>query len=216
MYLANVDCVGCHLEKKAAPGEVSGATTLVGSEKGCTNCHGPGYLGVLPEAQRLVDGTAEAIRKKLTSVNEALAGIPQGQEALAQVRGEVADAAHNLTFIERSHSVHNIYYAAHVLREADKALSKAAREVKLKVEKTSELPVISGAFCATLCHQKLGVKVPPEHVTYKGKKMPHKAHVEEGLACVSCHTFGVHKDVKLTGTNRCQTCHEETEKEKED
>jgi len=209
MYLANVDCIGCHLEKRTDGKSVSHAQTLMGTEKGCTECHGPEYLGVLPEAQKLIDDASSAIRKNLVAVQGGLAALPEGETAPGQLSDAVKDAAYNLAFVDRSHSVHNVYYAAHILREVDTSLTKAARQLKVKVEKTSKLPIISGEFCGALCHPKMGVKVPAEKVKFRGKEMPHRDHLEEGLSCVSCHTFGAHKDVKLKGTKKCMTCHEE-------
>ena len=214
MYLANVDCIGCHLEKKTDDEGVSHASTMVGSEKGCRDCHGPEYLGVLPEAQGLVNETVEALKANLATAQQGLSSAEEeGREVPQPIRDAIADAAHNLAFVERSHSVHNIYYAAHVLREADRHLKKAARTLKVKARKLSELSLINGGFCGTLCHEKVGVKVPPEKVTYEGKEMPHQEHLEEGLTCVSCHTFGTHKEVKLTNTKRCKLCHDDEEED---
>src|SRR3989337_654381 len=80
---------------------------------------------------------------------------------------------------------------------SDNVLTTITKNIKIDTEDTSKLPIISGGFCATLCHNKVGVKVPPDKVTFKGKSMPHKEHGELGLVCTTCHTFGTHKDVKL-------------------
>jgi hypothetical protein len=64
-------------------------------------------------------------------------------------------------------------------------------------------------FCATLCHAKVGVKVPPERVKHNGKDMPHREHLEHVPSCTTCHTFGAHKDVKFKGDKSCLECHEE-------
>jgi hypothetical protein len=73
-------------------------------------------------------------------------------------------------------------------------------------ENTSRLPLISGAYCATLCHQKLGIESPPKIVMVKGKQLDHNLHLNQGLTCKVCHTFGIHKDVKLK-QGACAPCH---------
>ncbi len=80
----------------------------------------------------------------------------------------------------------------------------------------SGLPVLSGAFCATLCHEKVGVKVPAEKVKYKGKELPHKEHIENNGTCTTCHVFGAHKDVKLRMDASCLDCHEAADLEVEE
>ncbi|OHB72189.1 MAG: hypothetical protein A2W23_07920, partial [Planctomycetes bacterium RBG_16_43_13] len=51
MYLANVDCTGCHImEKKTTNWDLSHSETFTGNKDGCTNCHGKEYIGVLDEA----------------------------------------------------------------------------------------------------------------------------------------------------------------------
>lgn len=209
MYLANVDCVGCHLVKKVPGNGVSREEILVGSEKGCTDCHGAEYAGTLESAHGVMREAVQKIEEKLGTLRPALAGssLPKSEQVAAMA--ELDDAAHNIGFVKSGHAIHNIYYAAQVLRFTDERLNALASKLKTKVADTSELSVISGGFCATLCHAKVGVSVPSEKVTYKGKEMPHRQHFEQGIGCVTCHTFGVHKDVTLKDPPPCGECHEE-------
>ncbi len=214
MYLSNVDCVGCHLEKKQTEVDVGEATTYVGNEKGCVDCHGQAYLGILPETQKLVDETAAKLEAKLEELKKATATATD--PALSREANDaVHDATFNLRFIIKSRGVHNIYYAAQILRATDASLTGVAEKLKAKVDDLSELPVISGAFCATMCHGKVGVKVPAETVKFRGKDMPHKQHIDDGQACNVCHTFGVHKDVKLKPIAVCKQCHEDMQEDPE-
>jgi len=209
MYLANVDCAGCHVEKRNVEAPAGQAATYFGNEKGCTDCHGKEYVGILPEAQKLVDATLDKLDAKLAELKKAAAAAPGEVAKTREVVDGLADAGFNLLFVRKSHGVHNMYFAAQILRLTDESLAKAAEKLQAKVEDTSTLPVISGAFCATLCHNREGAKVPAETVTFRGKDMPHQQHISDGLACTTCHLFGVHKDVKLKPVEVCRQCHED-------
>ncbi|MBF0501302.1 MAG: NapC/NirT family cytochrome c [Candidatus Riflebacteria bacterium] len=210
MYLANVDCVACHLSPKELDKGVSKAKTYDGTETGCLKCHGEQYKGVLSEVQSLVQETISKMENKVATVTAALKSTSASQTTeLASQTTELADISYNMNFIKNAKPVHNIYYVSQILRKTDERLSSIAKANKLTVEDTSSLPIISGGFCATLCHAKVGVKVPAETVEYKGKSMPHKQHSEQvGLACTYCHDFGAHKDVKLKQPTVCKECHE--------
>ncbi|MBI3096724.1 MAG: NapC/NirT family cytochrome c [Planctomycetes bacterium] len=209
MYLANVDCVGCHLVKKAPGNGVSHEETLVGSEKGCTACHGPEYNGTLDSAHTIIREGVSKLEEKALSLRTSTSALSLSKADRALLDADLDDAVHNIGFVRDAHSVHNIYYAAQILRSTDDRLNAAAGRLKVKVADASELPVISGGFCATLCHAKVGVKVPSEKVLYKGREMPHLQHFEQGIACTNCHTFGVHKQVELRSPPPCGECHEE-------
>ena len=117
------------------------------------------------------------------------------------------DSRYNVAFVEAAHSVHNIYYAAQILRKTDSMLAEIGEKSKIALPDLSGRPLMNGGFCATMCHQKVGVKVPPEFVKYRGKKMPHLMHAQI-MSCVKCHEFGSHKDVQIKfKKDDCQTCH---------
>ncbi|MEK7865760.1 MAG: NapC/NirT family cytochrome c [Planctomycetota bacterium] len=207
MYLANVDCVGCHVEKLKPKNGTTHAQTFGGTEKGCLDCHGKEYTGILEEVHVLMRETVTKLGEKQAAFEAGLAG----KAAPPEVTAALAEAKHNLTYVSHGHTVHNIYYAAQVLRYTDQRLSEAARTTQVEVPDLGEMPVISGAFCATLCHGKVGVKVPAETVKYKGKDLPHQTHIENVGSCTSCHVFGAHKDVKLREDAPCLDCHEESD-----
>ncbi|MEK7375910.1 MAG: NapC/NirT family cytochrome c [Candidatus Margulisiibacteriota bacterium] len=201
MYLANVDCVGCHTEK-ISYGGVTAAKTIKGSQGSCIKCHGSSYLGIFDEAHKLAKETIAKLEEKLLKIKQA--ALPDSSE---KQNRQINEVSYNLKFLESARSIHNIYYAASIMRDADNKLSDIGKDLKVETEDLSGLPVISGGFCATLCHAKIGVKVPPETVKYKGKTMPHKRHFMRGIACVECHTFGTHKSVKLKSPAICGQCH---------
>ncbi|HUT53682.1 MAG TPA: NapC/NirT family cytochrome c [bacterium] len=210
MFLARVDCVGCHLQREQLANALSHAATYTGSEIGCSNCHGDEYLGMVPGAQAMVDETVQKLSVKLTAVNQAMKQNPPAPDLAAKMREKLDETSHNLEFISSTRSAHNIYYASESLNYADVIISAAANRLGLKdAQNTSNLPIVSGGYCAALCHNRLGVEVPPKMVNFNGKEIPHYKHIDAGLSCRMCHTFGAHKEVKFKGQEVCTKCHSE-------
>jgi hypothetical protein len=73
-------------------------------------------------------------------------------------------------------------------------------------------------YCAVLCHEQAGVKLPAT-VTFGKQKIPHARHVAEfGAVCTACHSADVHKAVTAKpatctachhspANERCESCH---------
>lgn len=202
MYLANVDCVACHAVKSHVKG--SGGyeeTTFRGSQESCEKCHGPQYKDMWAEAKALFNGTLDALEAKLAGVTKAVKGHGA---ALTEV-------ANDLEFIRAGRAVHNLYYAARLVARADETLNRLAEQSGVTAASLDDNPLVNGHFCGTLCHSKVGVKVPPDVVRFKGKTMPHRAHLDLGLSCYKCHDLGEHKKIKLkpdVAKKVCRTCHE--------
>jgi hypothetical protein len=209
MFLARVDCVGCHLEEEHSENMVSHATTYRGSKVGCRNCHGKEYLAMVMDGQKMVDETLEELIVELASVENAMASNPLESGLASKIRDRLEEASHNLRFVNSSNSAHNIYYAAGALQYSNKVISAAAKRLGVEVKRDSELPILSGAYCATLCHDRIGVDSPPKAVSFNGLDLEHNLHTEEGLACVACHDFGAHKESGLKGEKACRKCHSE-------
>ncbi|MFN7973043.1 MAG: NapC/NirT family cytochrome c [Acidobacteriota bacterium] len=209
MYLANVDCVGCHLQKKNNHvSAVGGSDTYVGTEQGCLDCHDPQYKGILTDVNTVIQDTASRLDEKLRALQDERAKASEATPERVRLGEGLDDVLYNLQFVRSAHPVHNIYYAAQVLRFSNAQMDEIAKKLNIKVAATDDLPLINGGFCATMCHAKVGVKVPPDTVTYKGKEMPHRTHFEqEEIPCTDCHVFGEHKDVKLLNDKVCAECH---------
>ena len=125
MFLAQVDCVGCHLKplRSGLEAELSGQTQLA-SEQGCLNCHGEAYQGILAGWQETLKKETDQVQAKLFRVRERLAAI--GPEALAgqSCRELVPDATYNLEFVRFAHGVHNLDYAESLLQQAGQSLDQ--------------------------------------------------------------------------------------------
>jgi nitrate/TMAO reductase-like tetraheme cytochrome c subunit len=210
MYLANVDCVGCHLQETLPQGGISHERTFVGSEQGCIACHGERYAGVLEETHAVVNEATTRLSGLLTQVQAGMAKAALSEADTTAVRDDIAQAAYNLDFLVKGHAVHNVYYAGQVAAQIIRKLTAAGEKVGVDMAEIAELPLATGSYCATLCHAKVGVDVPAKEVQYDGRKMPHKTHVELDLACTACHALGQHKEVKLKDDAMetvCKDCH---------
>ncbi len=212
MYLANVDCLGCHISKTNGEGKLSefkGETFKAPGEEGCIRCHGETYRNMTTSSINVIMSELKAVRGKVQKAEAETQKLALPQKEKDETQTQLAEVKHNLKFIEGAHAIHNIYYAAQILRKMDGTLNKIAENNKFKLPDLSNHPMLSSRFCATLCHQKAGVKVPPETVTYKGKTMPHRSHFDQ-MPCTDCHEFGSHKEVKMKFNDKedCQACHE--------
>lgn len=210
MYQTGVDCAACHLQKKLENAPASHAASLMGSEIGCSSCHGPDYPVMVSNAEKMVKETLDALDRKYAALTGPLAASTLDEGEKPKLQDQLDEVKDNLAYIHATHAPHNIFYVAGILSYVEKILTAAALQLNLTaVEKTSDLPMVSGAYCATLCHNRLGVRVPPEGIKYQGIDVNHQRHIQEGLSCRVCHELGAHKDVKFKGEDVCLNCHSE-------
>ncbi len=212
MYLANVDCVGCHYQEGRQAMEVPfTGTTIVASEDACVKCHGPMFKGILEETRQELKAGLVELDKKLTAVLAALETSKLPEQEKTEAKNKIARAQLLREFVHASHGVHNIYLASLTMREEDKILTELGQKLNATLPDLSTQPLFSGGYCATMCHGKVGVKVPPETVNVGGKVMPHMMHTTM-MGCVACHQIGGHKSVPLKSDVKkdvCSSCHPE-------
>ncbi|MFQ5830499.1 MAG: hypothetical protein ACE5JD_15290 [Candidatus Methylomirabilia bacterium] len=213
MFQVRVACVACHI----VPKEAERTARIVGqtfrpSEQACVGCHGERYRGML---QRWTDTLAkmrEAVTPKLTGARGALASADPKNPKLARARKLVDDAEFNIRFVALGKGVHNVFYAADLLKLSNSWLDEAFRLLG-KAPVTIDDPLVRGRYCAILCHQQAGVKVPGT-VTFAKQKVPHGRHVSEfGAVCTACHSAEVHKAVTAT-SQTCLSCHHSPQNER--
>jgi hypothetical protein len=218
MYQVRVECVACHVAPKALePGvaELVGKT-FVPSEQACLGCHGEQYRGMLARWSSTLARMTAIVTPKVAAARAALAAADPGRPGLARAREIVGDAEANLRFVTLGRGVHNVFYAAALLRrtngwadEAMAALGKASR---------SDDALVRGGYCAVMCHEQAGVRERAS-VTFGGTRLPHGRHTRElGVTCTACHSAEVHKTLTATPAtcsgchhgaqnDRCETCH---------
>ncbi len=210
MYLAQVDCVGCHIieEGKEESHQEFNGKTFKASQAGCIKCHGEKYAGLLDDWKKELAVALIALEPKMSEAQNVLAKISADAPDYARLKDLFAQARYNYDFVRFSMGIHNIYYSAKLLENVNDNLDKFANEAKAALPALAKASLLDGSFCAMLCHAKLDVKLP-EEVKYKGKAMPHSVHVEAVGACEKCHDIVRHKEVPLkSDLSICKSCHE--------
>jgi len=206
MFQVRVECVACHI----VPKESEATAGLVGqtfrpSEQACLNCHGDKYRGML---QRWVDTLGKMQEVVAPKLAVARAGLPPADDKdrkLARARLLVNDAEYNVQFVTLGKGVHNVFYAADLLKLSNSWLDEALALLGKAPVKADDT-LVRGGYCGVLCHQIAGVK-QPETVTFGKQKVPHVRHVTEfGAVCTACHSAEVHKAVTATSAT-CVSCH---------
>ena len=206
MYSAHVDCVGCHYDEKSDSGPIEfRGKTFKASEDSCIKCHGKEFKGIWEETRKELNEVLTPLKQKLSLVEKS------AQNASKELKDKIAESRRLFDFVWTSHGEHNIYLSAHTLKKVDDHLSEVGEKLNLALPDLSNLSLLSGGFCATLCHQTVGVQVPPETVkaeTFGGMEMPHKFHTTL-MGCVRCHEIGAHKEVPLKKDHEkvCGECH---------
>jgi hypothetical protein len=218
MFQVRVQCVACHI----APKVDESSAALVGqtfrpSEQACVNCHSEKYRGML---QRWVDTLGkmrEVVAPKLAAARAALAHPGSKAPKQARARELTTDAEYNIQFVALGKGVHNVFYAADLLKVSNGWLDEALVLLGKPPVKNDDA-LVRGGYCAVLCHEPAGVK-QRETVTFGKQSLPHLRHVTElGATCTACHSAEVHKAVTATpatcgachhsATNeRCESCH---------
>ena len=213
MFQVRVQCVACHIAPKAD----EGSAALVGqtfrpTEQACINCHGEKYRGML---QRWVDTLGkmrEIVAPKLAAARAGLADFGAKGAKPARARELAGDAESNLQFVALGKGVHNVFYAADLLKLSNSWLDEALVLLGKPPVKNDDA-LVRGGYCAVLCHQTAGVK-QRETVTFRKQAVPHVRHVTEfGATCTACHSAEVHKAVTATPAT-CGACHHGAQNER--
>lgn len=210
MYLAQVDCVGCHIveDKEEEVHKKLNGKTFKATEAGCIKCHGEKYAGMVEDWKKELNIAIKAIEPRIKEAGNIFSQISPDSPNYTFLKNLYDEALYNYDFVRLSTGIHNIYYCAKLLENVNNNLDKFSKESKKPLPKISETSLLNGSFCATLCHTKLGVKIP-EVVKYDDKEMPHSVHTELVGACGNCHEIGRHKEIPLKSDPAiCKTCHE--------
>jgi hypothetical protein len=213
MFQVRVECIACHI----VPKEAEQAVGIVGqtfrpTERACLNCHGEKYRGMLTRWADTLKRMRETLAPKLAGAKEALAKADPKHPELARAQRLVADAEFNVEFVALAKGIHNVFYAADLLKVANGWLDEGVRRLG-GAPVTGDDTLVRGGYCGVLCHEQAGVKVP-ETVTFAKQKVPHGRHVAEfGAVCTNCHSAEVHKAVTATSAT-CRSCHHSPQNER--
>lgn len=210
MYLAQVNCVGCHFVEDTEEEFVQklNGRTFKASDAGCAKCHGEKYAGMVNEWKKELNIALLAIEPRLKEVQNMLSQVSSDAANYTYLKNLYDEARHNYDFVRLLPAVHNIYYSANLLEKVNDNLERFSKESKKILPALAESMFLDGSFCTKLCHAKLAVKLP-ESVKYKDKDMPHSVHVEMAGPCRNCHQINRHKEIPLKNDlSACGSCHE--------
>ena len=196
MYLAHVDCVGCHYAESAESvnGDFNGKT-FSASDKACVKCHDANFAGIWDETKEELQRTLSEFSEKIEDINIYLESSMMSETDTNKVfkKLEKVESWHN--FVLKSRGEHNIYLASWIIRQEDMILTEIIDELEIESEDLSKLPLVSGRYCNTLCHTKVGIKQKMK-VNVFGKEMSHMMH-SILINCTQCHEIGNHKEIPL-------------------
>jgi len=212
MFQVRVECIACHTTPKIPEGSggLSGQT-FKPSETACLACHGEKYRGMLQQWTSTLARMTDVVTPKLRATRAALPAADKRDTKSGRARRLVDDAEFNIRYVAFAKGVHNVFYAADLLKVANGWLDAANTLLGKTVRTDDEL--VRGGYCAVLCHQAAGVKAKGT-VTFAGHKLPHVRHVAEfGATCTSCHSAETHKAVTAT-TATCISCHHSPQNER--
>jgi hypothetical protein len=207
MFQVRVECVACHIlpkEEEARAGIVG--QTFRPTEQACVNCHGERYRGMLGRWASTLVKMQEIVAPKLVEVQAALAGAdPKKNPKHARARQLAEDAEFNARFVALGKGVHNVFYAADLLKLSNGWLEEAVVLLG-KTPVKSDDALVRGGYCGILCHEQAGVRLR-DTVTFGKQKIPHGRHVTElGAVCTACHSAETHKAMTATPAT-CSACH---------
>jgi hypothetical protein len=206
MFQVRVQCVACH----TAPKEEEKRAGFVGqtfrpTEQACVACHGEKYRGMLVRWVSTLGRMQEILAPKLAAARAALGEADPKNPRHGRARQLVEDSDFNLRFVALGRGVHNVFYAADLLKLSNGWLDQAVALVG-KAPARADDTLVRGGYCAVLCHEQAGVK-QRETVSFAKQKLPHVRHVTEfGAVCTVCHSAEVHKAVTATAET-CSSCH---------
>jgi hypothetical protein len=213
MFQVRVQCIACHIAPKADEGSAG----LVGqtfrpTEQACVNCHGEKYRGMLRRWVDTLGKMREIVAPKLAAARAALAGAGGASPKRARAERLTNDAEFNVQFVALGKGVHNVFYAADLLKLSNSWVDEALPLLG-KPPLKSDDALVRGGYCAVLCHSTAGVK-QREIVIYQKQRIPHVRHVTEfGAVCTACHSAEVHKAVTAQPAT-CSGCHHSAQNER--
>jgi hypothetical protein len=207
MLQVRVECIACHIvpKEEAGPVEIVGRTFRP-TEQACVNCHSERYRGMLGRWASTLAKMQGIVAPKLAGARAALAAAdPTKGPKHARARQLVDDAEFNARFVALGKGVHNVFYAADLLKLSNSWLDEAVALLG-RTPATTDDALVRGGYCGVLCHEQAGVK-PRDTVTFGKQKIPHGRHVTEfGAVCTACHSADTHKAMTATAAT-CAACH---------
>lgn len=123
MYIAQVDCVGCHfIPKTTDRASVFSGKTYGPTKQGCVQCHGEDYLAIFDMWQESLKSSLDETGQKLLQAKTFLESNPG--KATREKWEALNEAEYNYEFVKESHGIHNPDYAGALLKYATEKLEE--------------------------------------------------------------------------------------------
>jgi len=127
MFLARVDCAGCHIvpEKGAAESQFEGQTKKA-SETGCLSCHGRDYLGILADWKASIEDSLKELRPELERAERLIKGVLPNHQNYQEANDLYLEAKFNYDFVAHANgAAHNVEYSSALLAQVQEDIEKA-------------------------------------------------------------------------------------------
>ncbi len=224
MFLAQVDCVACHIipvEHRGQPlGLPFSETTFEASEAACVSCHDSRYKGMKKKWGQTIKRALQQFKPKLKQAEKRLTDVSLTNTNYRTAVRLHDEAKYNFQFLTESNGVHNIYYASRLLQRANDNLNRVGELLNYTALPMGRNSLVNGGYCATLCHQQVGAKLL-KTVVFDGTKLAHEKHFTQfKVGCANCHELGQHKSISMKidkpgclnchhslAPPRCESCH---------
>ncbi len=220
MFETQLDCTACHTEPLVSGEKATlSGQTFVASQKACVKCHGEKYSGLVSTWKNAFSRMIGELEPKLSAVAAEAGKASAARRQTASADSLIKDARYNIEFVKVGRGVHNVFYAAGLLNKANRNLDEAMTSVGQKPRLLGRHSYTGGDYCAVLCHNSVGVRMP-ERVVFAGKDLPHRRHFYQySVSCTECHSTESHKEISLkpqdcgachhgSGNEKCESCHE--------
>lgn len=144
MFLADVDCVGCHVvpdKGHEAPDTLFTGRTFKASWVGCRSCHEAGYEEMLSDWRNTLHQELDETVQGVAKAEALFKAAHSYQSGYSEARRLLIDAKYNLHFVQYGKGIHNIEYATALLEAARGNAQKIASILSKNGEIiTNELP----------------------------------------------------------------------------
>ncbi|MBI3092437.1 MAG: NapC/NirT family cytochrome c [Candidatus Tectomicrobia bacterium] len=115
MYLAQVDCVACHLSPPNGRDGFRHSIIRKAKPEACNKCHGEDYGAMVADWKEELREAEEKASEALGEARKAVAGAAQRADERERTTRLLADLEFNVNFVKHAVGMHNMPYATALL-----------------------------------------------------------------------------------------------------
>ena len=141
MVEVRVECRTCHRVAAVSP---VGAAILRGSLQACARCDTAGDVQQFEAYHLALRNALPVLEESLGKVESAAKNSGHSVEGTRRIAVEAADLRHDLDMLNRGNDVHNMHFAANLVRQTLARLVVLCREAKIEPPKVA-LPPLDAA-----------------------------------------------------------------------